>query len=190
MAGPAEIAYFAQLHPWYDAMDMKQPGLFARASLTLIPPSIRSFLEVNRLKPEEIYLNEDTLIDALMDHEGMKQTRKKLKNLQDVLNASLHEIQKDALTIEPTLEKGLQTAFKKMEYQLIKMERKTFLAAKRKNLLLADQIRKAKNVIYPDEKLQERYLNIFSFSSKLPELIHQVYDQIQWNAKAHQWIDM
>jgi bacillithiol synthase len=189
-AGPAEIAYFAQLHPWYDAMEMVQPQLLARASLTLIPASTRSFLSINHLTPEEIYLQEDTLVDALLDHEGMKQTRKDLKELQNVLNASLPKIQKSAISIDPTLEKGLNTAFRKMEYQLTKMERKAFLAAKRKNLLLADQIRKAKNVIYPHEKLQERYLSIFSFAAKLPEMIRQVYDQVQWDARAHQFIDV
>jgi bacillithiol synthase len=189
-AGPAEVAYFAQLHPWYEAMEMQQPRLFPRASVTLIPASIRSFLTTHHLNPEEIYLHEDTLVDALLDHEGMKQTRKDLKDLQNVLNASLPKIQKNTISIDPTLEKGLNTAFRKMEYQLKKMERKAFLAAKRKNLLLAEQIRKAKNVIYPDEKLQERYVSVFSFAPKLPELIRQVYDQIQWDSNAHQFIDV
>jgi len=171
-------------------MEIIQPALFPRVSLTLIPPATRSFLEMSGLKPEEIYLQEDTLVDALLDHEGMKNTRKELKNLENVLKTSLQKIQKEIVSIDPTLEKGLHTAFRKMEYQIQKMERKAFLAAKRKNLMLAEQIRKAKNVIYPDEKVQERYLNVFSFAMKLPELIHQVYDQIQWDAKAHQWIDI
>jgi bacillithiol synthase len=190
VGGPAEIAYFAQLHPWYDAMEIPQPALLPRVSLTLIPPATRSFLEMSGLKPEEMYLQEDTLVDALLDHEGMKNARKELKNLQNVLKTSLEKIQKEFVNIDPTLEKGLHTAFRKMEYQIQKMERKAFLAAKRKNLTLAEQIRKAKNVVYPDEKVQERYLNIFSFAMKLPELIQQVYDQIQWDAKAHQWIDI
>ncbi|MCI0412641.1 bacillithiol biosynthesis cysteine-adding enzyme BshC [bacterium] len=190
VGGPAEIAYFAQLHPWYEAMEITQPSLFPRVSITLIPPATRSFLEMSRLKPEEIYLHEDTLVDALLDHEGMKKARKELRDLENVLKTSLQKTKTEIVSIDPTLEKGLLTGFRKMEYQIRKMERKAFLAAKRKNLMLAEQIRKAKNVIYPDEKVQERYLNIFSFAMKLPELIQQVYDQIQWDAKAHQWIDM
>jgi uncharacterized protein YllA (UPF0747 family) len=190
VGGPAEIAYFAQLHPWYGEMEIDQPSLHPRASITLVPPVTRSFLESAHLKPEELYLQEDTLIDALLDHEGMKQTRKEIRNLENTLKTSWKTIQEKALTIDPTLEKNLQTAERKMEYQLQKMERKAFLAAKRKNILLAEQIRKAKNVIYPDEKPQERYLNIFSFASRLPEMIHQIYEQIQWDAKAHQYVDL
>jgi uncharacterized protein YllA (UPF0747 family) len=190
VGGPAEIAYFAQLHPWYQEMEIDQPSLHPRASITLIPPVTRSFLDSVHLKPEELYLQEDTLIDALLDHEGMKQTRKEIRNLESTLKTSWKTIQEKALSIDPTLEKNLQTAERKMQYQLQKMERKAFLAAKRKNILLAEQIRKAKNVIYPDEKPQERYLNIFSFASLLPEMIHEIYDQIQWNAKAHQFIDL
>jgi bacillithiol synthase len=188
IGGPAEIAYFAQLHPWYKAMGMSQPPLFARVSLTLIPPATRAFLETKRLSPEELYLKEDTLVDALLDHEGMKRTRQEIRELQTIIQNHLAEIGKDAIKIDPTLEKGIETAARKIQYQLNKIDRKTFLAAKRKNVLLADQIRKAKNVVYPDEKLQERFLNIFSFAPKLPELLHQVYDQIQWDVNAHQWI--
>jgi uncharacterized protein YllA (UPF0747 family) len=190
VGGPAEIAYFAQLHPWYGAMNMIQPQLFARASITLIPPATRSFLETHKLQPEEMYLPEDTLVDALLNHEGMKQMRKHLKDLQNMLKVALPKLQEEANSIDPTLDKGLETAFRKMEYQLSKMERKTFFAAKRKNLVLAEQIRKAKNVIYPDDKLQERYLSIFSFSGRLPEMVRQIYDQIQWDMKAHQWIEV
>ena len=190
VGGPAEIAYFAQLHPWYKALDCVQSLLHPRVSLTLIPPSTQSFLHSHHLKPEELFMAEDTLIDALLDHEGMKKTRKELKDLQNVLQQSLEGVEKSAKSIDPTLSKGVQTAFRKMEYQLRKMERKTFLAAKRKNVLLANQIAKAKNVLYPHEKLQERYLSIFSFHSKLPELIRRVYDDVKWDARGHQWINL
>jgi len=142
------------------------------------------------LKPHEIYLQEDTLIDALLDHEGMKETRNEIRNLGNTLQTALNAIQTKAMSIDPTLKKSLHMSGRKMEYQLQKMERKAFLAAKRKNVLLAEQIRKARNVIYPNEKLQERYLNAFSFSSRLPELIQQLYGQIRWQVKAHQYIDL
>jgi len=190
VGGPAEIAYFAQIHPWYTAMEIDQPSLLPRASMTLIPPSTRSFLDARNLKPHEIYLQEDTLIDALLDHEGMKETRNEIRNLGNTLQTALNAIQTKAMSIDPTLKKSLHMSGRKMEYQLQKMERKAFLAAKRKNVLLAEQIRKARNVIYPNEKLQERYLNAFSFSSRLPELIQQLYGQIRWQVKAHQYIDL
>ena len=70
------------------------------------------------------------------------------------------------------------------------MEHKALLAVKGKNLELLDRIRKAKNVIYPDEKLQERFLNIFSFRERLPELIREVHDKMDANATAHQWLEI
>jgi bacillithiol synthase len=190
VGGPAEIAYFAQNHEWYRILEIDQPSLKARASLTLIPPATRSFLDSRRLEPSEIYLQEDTLIDALLDHEGMKQTRNEIRNLEDTLKTAFVSIHEGAMKIDPTLEKSLKTSSRKMKYQLQKMERKAFLAAKRKNVVLAEQIRKAKNVIYPDDKLQERYLNMLSFHSRLPEMIHQIYAQIQWDAQGHQYIDL
>ncbi len=188
VGGPAEIAYFAQLHPWYPEMDMIQPKLFGRVSLTLIPAVTANFLSAKHLTPEELHIKEDTLVDALLDHEGMKKTRKQIRDLENQIQESLRETTVGASEIDPTLKGVIETGSRKIGYQLEKMERKIFLAAKRKNMLLAEQIKKAKNVVYPGEKLQERSLNIFSFRSRLPELIHQVYEQIDWDVKGHQWL--
>ena len=71
-----------------------------------------------------------------------------------------------------------------------KIERKTFYAVKRSDRILFDQIRKAKNVVYPGEKLQERCLNIFSFASRLPDLLREVYSKLEIGAGGHQYIDI
>src|SRR5262249_378949 len=61
IAGPAEIAYFAQLHPGYETLEIEQCWLLARASLTLIPPPVQNFLQSRRMKPEELFMKEDTI---------------------------------------------------------------------------------------------------------------------------------
>ena len=69
----------------------------------------------------------------------------------------------------------------------------TFLVKDKKMLYrleLLDKIRKAKNVIYPDEKLQERYLNIFSFRDRLPDLIPELHSKIDVHALSHQWVEI
>ncbi len=49
VAGPAEIAYFAQLRFLYDALDVPMPVLFPRVSLTLVPPPLRRLFKRTRL---------------------------------------------------------------------------------------------------------------------------------------------
>jgi hypothetical protein len=61
---------------------------------------------------------------------------------------------------------------------------------KRSERILFEQIRKAKNVVYPAEKFQERHLNIFSFAGRLPDLLREVYSKIQIGATGHQYIDI
>ena len=61
--GPAEIAYFAQLHPWYEMMQIEQPPVLPRASISLVPTRIKKFLESKNLKPEELFLKDEVLMD-------------------------------------------------------------------------------------------------------------------------------
>lgn len=190
VAGPAEIAYFAQLHPWYEALDVDQPRLRARASMTLLPPPTRSFLESKSLEPQELFYPEDTLIDALINSDELNQIKQHIHDIRQELSLRFDAMKKRAEQIEPTLNKTFETAERKMNYQLQKLERKTFFAAKRRNQILSEQIRKAKNVVYPAEKLQERYLNVFSFNTRLPDLITEVYEKMRLDATGHQWIDI
>jgi bacillithiol synthase len=190
IGGPAEIAYFAQLHPWYEALDVKQPPVLPRASITLLPQATVRFLQLSNLTPDEIYLPEDTLADVLIQHSGLDRIKTAARTLAATAQERIKEMQTEAEKVDPTLAKAFVTAGSKIQFQTQKMERKALLAVKRKNIELLDRIRKAKNVIFPDEKLQERHLNIFSFREKLPELIHEVHDKMDVKATAHQWIEI
>jgi len=190
VGGPAEIAYFAQLHPWYEAMDMKQPRLLSRASLTLLPAATKAFLDSKKLKPEEFFIREDILLDALLNNRSLNLIRAEIQQLNETMKQRLENIKNIAAEIEPTLAKSIETSERKVQYQIQKMEKKAFFAAKRKDQTLFQQVRSAKNVIYPDEKVQERHINIFSFSSRLPELLQEIYEKIELPAKGHQWIEI
>ncbi len=190
VGGPAEIAYFAQLHPWYQAMDLKQPRLLSRASVTLLPAATKTFLDSKKLKPEEFFIREDILLDALLNSRSLNSIRAEIRQLNETVSQGLDKIKNIAEEIEPTLRKSIETSERKVRYQIQKMEKKAFFAAKRKDQILFQQVRSAKNVIYPDEKLQERHINIFSFASRLPELVNEVYEKIELPAKGHQWIEI
>lgn len=190
IGGPAEIAYFAQLHPWYDIMEMEQPRVMSRASLTLLPQATRNFLRNRNLKPEELYTRDDILFDALLRNDDLESTRKEIAELRKIFLDRFTRARASAEKIEKTLDKATRTAERKIDYQLEKLERKTLFAARRKDTLLSEQIQKAKNVIQPAEKLQERSLNIFSFASRLPDLIAEVYNKINLDIKAHLWISI
>lgn len=190
IGGPAEIAYFAQNHPWYEALDVKQPPVLPRASMTLLPQATVRFLQHFNLSPDEIYLPEDTLADALIQHTGLDRIKTAARTMAATAQQKIKEMQTEAEKVDTTLTKAIITAGSKIQFQTQKIEHKALLAVKRKNLELLDRIWKAKNVIYPDEKLQERFVNIFSFRDRLPELIHEVHDKIDSNATAHQWIDI
>ncbi|HSE41765.1 MAG TPA: bacillithiol biosynthesis BshC [Acidobacteriota bacterium] len=190
VGGPAEIAYFAQLHPWYQALGVEQPPVLPRASITLLPPATDRFLQSSNLNPEEIYLPEDTLADVLIQHTGLDKIRTDVRALAAFSEERIKSIQKEAEKVDPTLAKAIVTAGSKIQFQTKKIEHKALLAVKRKNQELLDKIRKAKNVIYPDEKLQERYLNIFSFRDRLPDLIAELHQKVDVYATAHQWVEI
>jgi bacillithiol synthase len=162
IGGPGEIAYFAQLHPWYEAMEMTQPWLFPRASLTLIPPQTYQFLTSRNLKPEELFAREDVLFDILAENE-------------------------DLAAVKPAVPAPKKAAV----YNAPRGQKLSAILAKpgRKESPILDQIRKAKNVIFPAGQPQERLLNIFSFETRLPQLLNTVLKNIG-DLSSHLWIKL
>ncbi|HET6267612.1 MAG TPA: bacillithiol biosynthesis cysteine-adding enzyme BshC, partial [Acidobacteriota bacterium] len=159
IGGPGEVAYFAQLHPWYEAMEITQPWLFPRASLTLIPPQINQFLTTRNLEPEELFAREDVLFDILAENEDLNAVKEGVAPKKtSVYNAPRGQ------KLSATLAKP-----------------------GRKESPILDQIRKAKNVVFPGGQPQERLLNIFSFETRLPRLLDTVLKNIG-DLSSHLWI--
>ena len=135
-------------------------------------------------------MKEETLLDALIHSREWDEIRSEIKEWNESFQKHLNVMKSTSQKIDPSLKKSMDTADRKINYQLKKLERKTFLALARKNHTLSEQIRKAKNVLYPEDRLQERSLNIFSFYSRLPYLISEVYEKISLEARGHQWINI
>ena len=180
VAGPGEIAYFAQLKPVYQFFRIPMPIIYPRASFTLIEPRYRKLLEKYNLKETDCWGGLNKLLDEVIKQQLLREKAHQI-------NESVKEIEKHTLNIskiiqhiDPTLEAVAQKSTKNISQQLAKLEAKLLNAQKNRDQTMRRQIQALCDFLYPHEMPQERRLNILSYLFKYDcRIVEKIYSNIK-----------
>lgn len=194
VAGPAEIAYFAQMRGIYEAFEVPMPAIFPRQSMTLLEKKIAHVLEKYHLQIADFWTAQgsvaEELIGRVVKREATDALFAPVAAVRDELSRRLAELKTRATTVDPTLGGFIEKEQGKIFHQFDGIEKKLLQAAKRQNETLAQQITKAAHALYPHHHLQERELSFVPFLCKYGRgLIQKIYEQIDLANFQHQIVE-
>jgi bacillithiol biosynthesis cysteine-adding enzyme BshC len=177
VAGPSEIAYWAQLKPLYAWAGLPMPLVFPRTMALLIEPRIGQLLERYGLRPEMLQEAPDRLLHTLvrqrLDGEleaAFETARQQLNNLVTCLRPVVERI-------EPTLGPATEALGAALRHELEHFEGRVLKAAKQREATLHHHLARLHASLFPNGVLQERVLSPVYFLSKYgPVLIPQLYE--------------
>ena len=189
VAGPSEIAYFAQVTPLYKIFEIESPIIYPRSSLTIIEKNINSTLNKYELKIQDIFTEPEKLkirvvesVSKVTLDEIFKDSSNKIEIALDQLKEKLFEFDK---TISDASTKYKQKIFNDLE----NLKGKALEAQKKKHEITLRQIDKIINSLYPNSNLQERELNFIYFAHKYGlNILKQIFNELEINKFKHQAI--
>jgi len=195
VAGPAEVAYFAQLRGVYEAFNVPMPAIFPRQSMTLLEKKISHVLEKYRLQISDFWTAQGNAAEELIGHILKREAADGLfapvAEARDELSRRLAELKNRAVAVDATLGGFIEKEQGKIFHQLETIEKKLLQAAKKQNDTLAQQITKAAHALYPHRHLQERELSFVSYLCKYGRsLIQRLYEQIDLTGFQHQMVEL
>jgi bacillithiol biosynthesis cysteine-adding enzyme BshC len=158
VAGPSEVAYFAQASVNYQRLLGRMPVILPRATFTLVPPqSVRlmgnyelEFSDLLRGRPHLRAKMESKLLpQELTRHfeDGEKSLRELLDGLREPITR-----------VDQTLSGALDTVAEKMLFQYSKLQEKAGRALAFRSGVLDTHEQELTGLLYPDAALQERSL--------------------------------
>jgi bacillithiol biosynthesis cysteine-adding enzyme BshC len=163
IAGPAEIAYFAQADLIYAKLLGRMPVILPRAAYTILDAKAEKLLRRYGLKVEDVW-------------RGSQEVRRKMetssvpaglgKNFDKTLRESdrmLSRLKKQIVRLDATLGGAVDTAQKKIAFQFEKLKRKTGKAQALKTGLIAAHQEFLESLLYPHKMLQSRELCFLPF---------------------------
>lgn len=176
IAGPGEIAYWAELKQAFELFKLKMPPIVPRINLTFLDRSIET--DLNELSLE--------LIDTLTN--GTEQAKREFLNsikddrLEMLFEKTKQELFQNYETIESYLQnndRGIIPLLKKNEDRLMKeimfMQERVEDSIRKKHEVVINKFDRVENALWPAGSPQERVLNGLYFINRYgPGLINDI----------------
>lgn len=166
VAGPSEVAYFAQLKLLYQHFNIPEPIIYPRASVTIVEERIQKTMVKFNLKVSDFYKD----VELLKIRVAESLTDFKVEDLFDnsfgTISETLTSLKGGLQSIDKTLGPALENTLIKIQNALNTLKEKTIAAQKRQHEISLRQLDKVALSLFPNSNLQEREMNIVYFLNK------------------------
>jgi bacillithiol biosynthesis cysteine-adding enzyme BshC len=178
VAGPGELAYYAQIKEFFHSHGVRMPVIFPRHSVTLLETKVRKVLDKFHLAVDGLDRPYHELAAEIAREEVPPEVRRALGEIRGVIGKGSGALTKAAQGIDSTLKGPVSHARNAAFSAFDEAERKILQAVKRQNEIALGQLEKAQQNLFPLGKPQERVLNSFYYLSRYgPELIPALLDE-------------
>jgi len=166
IAGPAEVAYFAQAEVVYRRLLPRMPAILPRAGFTLVEPHVARLLKKYSLDLGDLFRGRQHLRSKLERQFLTGALAARFTNGEKSLRSLLAGLRRPLGKLDKTLVGSLSTAEKKILYQFLRLREKTGRAQGARQGILARHQQQLTDSLYPHHGLQERSLCLLPFLAR------------------------
>ena len=164
VSGPGELVYWGQIHPIFQAFDMKMPIVRPRMGLTVVERNIDAYLDAFSLSSTDVFSEKYTqtkqaFLQTAMKHHVPDEMQAYYQKL-DALHAELVDY---VVGIEPSYQDMMKRNLKKLREQFQFVEKKLQTTLEFRVETERNQFMQIENHLYPNHIYQERVWNVFYF---------------------------
>ena len=160
LAGPGEIAYFAQTSAVAVALGAANPLALPRWSCTIVEPHIARILDRHRIAADD--LAHESAVESRLARDAMPDgLRRSLDELRRSVDKSIDKVTESAVLDDVPLVDGRvpEGARIAIDHRIDRLERRLVSALARRATATARDVATARAALYPRGKPQERALN-------------------------------
>ncbi|MFQ5840640.1 MAG: bacillithiol biosynthesis BshC, partial [Candidatus Methylomirabilales bacterium] len=184
IAGPNEIAYFAQLKEVYTHCGVPMPVILPRASLTIVEGRIERLLRILDLALTDLGSDPEVTLARVVRRRLPRAFERRLGRALATSRGTFQDLSKLVATFDPTLVPRVTAAEEGLTRHLKDLERRLIRSYKRRNQELATQVRRLHAHLLPQGDLQERGLGfapyLLRYGPRLVEVLRGAIDGPGW----------
>ncbi len=161
LAGPGELAYFAQVSAVADVLNVPRPLALPRWSVTIIEPHVAELLQRHGVSPED-FAAPDAVETRLARARWPERGARALADLRAALTAGVESV-RSALAGDGDVRMAPSTVDaieRGVEWRLSRFERRMTAAVKRRQSEMMTELGTVRGALYPGGIRQERALNL------------------------------
>ena len=166
VAGPNELAYFAQLKRMYEHFDLTMPLIASRASFTVVERPQARFLDRYDVPLVKLNSDDESLLNDILRGQTPPQLDEDLKRARNCIQDITTALERDLSAVDPSLVPTVKSTRGKLLHHLKELETKAFRAVKRRHDTVRQQFLATRTALFPDFDMQERKLSPLGYLNK------------------------
>ena len=189
VAGPGELAYFAQLRPVYAAFGVPMPVIVPRATVSLLEPRIGQLLTRFRLGLPDLTAEPEQLASRILRAQLPPDLGATLAAARQGVDEIFRQIGEAVAAVDPTLKATAGQTSGHIKGHLDQLEKKAVQALKRREADTGQQLQRLRDALMPGGKLQERVYPVLPYLAKYGfGLVRTLRERIAGPGWAHQLV--
>jgi bacillithiol biosynthesis cysteine-adding enzyme BshC len=186
VAGPAEIAYHAQIGSVYGHFAVPRPVLLPRPSLTLVEPPQARALEAEQLTLADLAGDPERLVSRWA-REDYPDVEAAFARAREAIERELGGVEEALGSHDPTLRSATAAARGRALHQVAGLHEKALRALKKRDQGRAERLRRTRDVLLPGGSLQERGLGLIGLVGRHGRaIVPALEERLQPFARGHQ----
>jgi bacillithiol biosynthesis cysteine-adding enzyme BshC len=191
VAGPGELAYFAQLRPVYAAFGVPMPVIVPRATVSLVEPRIAQLLARFRLGLPDLTAEPEQIASRILRAQLPPDLGATLAAARQGVDEIFRQIGEAVAAVDPTLKATAGQTSGHIKGHLDQLEKKAVQALKRREADTRQQLQRLRDALMPGGKLQERVYPLVSYLAKYGfGLVRTLREQIAGPGWAHELVSV
>jgi len=166
VAGPGEIAYYAQMSGIYDYFDQTMPQIVPRFSVTLIESSVERIMEKLPFGLDDYNKRIEDLESEYINQTDQPDLEKIFGDWKQRINTITEEKKGIIGEIDPTLKNTAGKASSTYFSELDKLKGKLYKSLKQQEKTQLERILKIQSNLFPNGNLQEREIAFIYYLNK------------------------
>ncbi|MCD4786532.1 MAG: bacillithiol biosynthesis cysteine-adding enzyme BshC [Candidatus Eremiobacteraeota bacterium] len=166
VAGPSEVAYYAQFKGIYSIFENPMPVIYPRRSITILEKKIQKIIKKYDINFIDVMIDRQDLEKKIISQNYPESLKKTLEDTRTAVLSQLKKLEKEAKSFNRNLQPIIRKLEGKFEKHLSLTETRIVHETEKSDRILKGHIDKLFVHLYPDNHLQERKLNILNLLYK------------------------
>jgi len=179
VGGPSEVAYYAQIAPLHEMLNVPMPRVALRAHELLAPKRLARTVDRYDINAEEIFGGTDAVL-ATREPAGVAEVKAIAEKAKRALAADITRIGEIALPAEHALARAINKSIGHIEYHFGKLTERAIRGLARKDRERYAAVRELVATLVPDGAPQDRVTGWFGYWQQYgPHLINRMIDEAE-----------
>jgi len=191
IVGPSEAAYYAQIRPIFNYLNVPWPVVKPRIFATIVEPHIKKTIDKLTIDFASLYNDTDREISRVIKENFPSEVESRAESIRSEVKKPLKDLSESLKEKDPESFQVVEHSLKRMDQELNHLYKKLFTTHKKRHDTAIGQVERVAGFLFPQGKFQERIISPVYFANKFgPGIFKRLEEKLDIDSVDHQLVEI